>query len=98
MKKILSLVVLVSFITILSLAQSVGAAHKTIEYQASWDYGRNVGVYAYSNVSTSTRYHSSTVTCGSSSSMSGTVGPGTTSYANLWVNVWDGPNYYYNIW
>lgn len=98
MKKILSLVLLATLVTIMSLSQTVAASHKTIKFGASWDYGRNAGIYAYSNVTSSTNPHRSTVTCGSSSNSSGNKPAGEVSYASLWVAPWDSPNYYYSIW
>lgn len=98
MKKVITLIALASMVTVMVFSQGVAATQQNISYGASWNYGRNAGIYAYSNVTSSSRQHSSTVTCGSSSSMSGTVEAGVTSYANIWVAPWDHPSYYYNIW
>ncbi|MFZ2539988.1 lactococcin 972 family bacteriocin [uncultured Trichococcus sp.] len=73
------------------------AATQTVEYGASWSYGRNVGVYVYSNLTSSTRDHSSTVVLGSQSAYDSQKA-GTTSKATLWTANSNTANYYYNIW
>lgn len=69
----------------------------TVEYGASWDYGSIPIIHGWSNLTSSSRWHSSTVTAAGASSMSGNTKPGVTSYADLWFAA---PtfNAYYNIW
>lgn len=70
---------------------------KTVEYGASWDYGSIPLVYGWSNLTSSTRWHSSTVTATGASDTSGPTSPGVTSNASLW-DKWPTFNAYYNIW
>lgn len=69
----------------------------TVAYGASWDYGSIPVIHGWSNLTSSSRWHSSTVTATGASSMSGDTKPGVTSYADLWFAA---PtfNAYYNIW
>lgn len=77
---------------------TVLAAHQTVEHGASWNYGRGWN-YAYSNVTSSTHWHSSSVTRGEDSSSSGDTKPGVVSKASIGAWPWDGEvNYYYNVW
>lgn len=69
----------------------------TVKYGASWDYGSIPVVHGWSNLSSGTRWHSSTVTATGKSAYSGSTQPGVTSFADLW---WAAPtfNAYYDIW
>lgn len=75
----------------------VQAATKTVEWGASWSYGRQWGHSVYSNLASSSRWHSSSVVANSKSNYSGNTKPGVTSKAR--VN-WAGnvANSYYRIW
>lgn len=74
---LLSLVVLFSMVS-----GGAYAAHQTVEYGASWDYGRGWN-YAYSHLASSWRWHSSATTREGNVSMSGATAPGNTSYSSI---------------
>lgn len=68
-----------------------------VKYGASWDYGSIPILHGWSNLTSSSHWHSSTVTATGKSACSMAVAPGRTSYADLW---WAAPTYnaYYDIW
>lgn len=77
------------------------AAHKTVEFGASWTYGSKIvltGKQGYSNLASSTRYHSSSVTIGSGSAFSGTKNPGVEAKASRVASYTATVYAYYNIW
>ncbi len=76
------------------------AAHKTVEYGASWTYGSEIvftGRRGYSNLMSMSREHTSTVTIGQ-----GSVGaygaPGVESKASRIASYTATAYCYYNIW
>lgn len=73
------------------------ATIKTVEYGASWDYGSVPFVHGWSNLTSSKRWHSSTVTAGANSKTD-TKGPGNTSKAELWLSAFSTYTAYYSIW
>lgn len=77
------------------------AAQKTVEYGGSWTYGSGIvltGKRAYSNLASSKRWHSSSVTIGEGSNMSGDTQPGITSKAERIAGYTATAYCYYNIW
>ena len=70
---------------------------RTVEYGASWDYGSIPFVCGWSNLTSSTRWHSSTVTATWGRDESGSKAPGDPATALLCFKF---PTYnaYYNIW
>lgn len=70
---------------------------KTVEYGASWDYGSIPFVHGWSNLTSGSRWHSSTVTAGGNSSYD-KQGPGVQSKAELWLSAFSTYTAYYSIW
>lgn len=75
---------------------SANADVRTVEYGASWDFGSIPGIHGWSNLFSSVRDHSSTVTTVGKSQYSGWTSAGNESYAELWWSVGTF-NAYYNI-
>lgn len=81
--------------------EQVEAAHKTVEYGGSWTYGSEIvltGRRGYSNMASSSRWHSSSVTIGEGSDMSGSTQPGIVSKASRVASYTATAYCYYNIW
>lgn len=78
------------------------AAHETVsKWNASWSYGSSIvinGRRGYSNLGSSLRYHSSSVTIGEGSDFSGTAKPGVESKSSRVAGYTASGHYYYNIW
>lgn len=98
MKSSLSILFL---LLVLSSAVYVSAVHQTVEYGASWDYGRNwTRVWADNSLTSTVAYKTTTITHGTRVAESGTVAP-QTAQAFCHLSLWPsdtGENYYYNIW
>lgn len=81
--------------------EPVNAAHKTVEYGGSWNYGSYLvwnGKLGYSNLASSFYWHSSSVTIGQGSALSGSVQPGIESRASRIGGYTARAYCYYNIW
>lgn len=78
------------------------AAHQTVsKWNASWTYGSEIvltGRRGYSNLGSSVRWHSSSVSIGEGSAFSGNTQPGAESKASRIAGYTASANYYYNIW
>lgn len=78
------------------------AAHQTVsKWNASWSYGSSIvwnGRRGYSNLGSSVRWHSSSVTIGEGSAFSGQKKPGVESKASRVASYTARGYYYYNIW
>lgn len=78
------------------------AAHQTVsQWNASWSYGSEIvltGRRGYSNLGSSVRWHSSSVTIGEGSNFSGDTRPGVESKASRISGYTATGHYYYNIW
>lgn len=98
-KKIVPIAVLSCAFTVFSIMPAF-ATVKTVDYGASWSYGfSNFLTKAYSNVTSSSNWHSSTVVSDDDSSASGAVEPGQTSYASIGMMPWTNPiHFYWNVW
>lgn len=102
MKKLfLSLVVCGTILGVgISNVEYANAAHKTVEYGESWTYGSEIvlkGRRGYSNLASTSRWHSSSVTIGEGSAMSGNTKPGVESKASRISGYTAKGHYYYNI-
>lgn len=98
-------------LTILTLALIIGlsigtskdikAATRIVEYGATWTYGSYIswdGKHAYSNLLSTTRWHSSTASISGNTANSGSTQPGVQSRADRAGYIWDTAYSYYNIW
>lgn len=79
-------------------AQPEIALAETVDYGASWNYGRNAGVYAYSSVFSSTHWHSASVTASNGAYDYDQAAPQYQAYAEIWVAPWDHVQFYWNVW
>ncbi|KEI13846.1 hypothetical protein Z959_02135 [Clostridium novyi B str. ATCC 27606] len=97
-RKILSLAT-AGLLSLVTISSSAYAAHQTVKFGASWDYGTNsTRTTAYSNVTSTSHWHSSSVTHNDDSDASGWIKPGKVSNASISIMPWSTDiHYYYNI-
>lgn len=97
-RKILSLAT-ASLLSLVTISSSAYAAHQTVKFGASWNYGTNsTRTTAYSNVTSTTHDHSSSVTHNDDSDASGWVQAGKVSKASIGIMPWSTDiHYYYNV-